>query len=210
MFIDQSITQYLDALASGVEVPGGGSAAALAGAVGAATAMMAANFSLDPKKFAAVSAEVCDLLAQLQKNGEAMRRAIDEDAVAFGKFNEVYALPKDTPEEKARRDAAMQETFAAAMQPPLRLMEAATEALQLLPRLAAIGNKNLITDTGGGAILLEAAVRAARLNVLVNLRYLKDETQKKHVAAQVEEWRQTAASMAAKVENWAEYALSAN
>ncbi|GHS91897.1 sugar ABC transporter substrate-binding protein [Planctomycetales bacterium] len=210
MFIDQSITQYLDALASGVEVPGGGSAAALAGAVGAATAMMAANFSLDPKKFAAVSAEVRDLLAQLQRYRAAMRRAVDDDAVAFGKFRAVCALPKNTSEEKARRDAALQKALTAAMQPPWRVMNAATAALRLLPRLAAIGNENLCTDTGGGAILLEAAVRAARLNVLVNLRYLKDEAQKKHVAAQVEEWRQTAASMVAKVEQWAEYALSAN
>ncbi|MBP5233574.1 MAG: cyclodeaminase/cyclohydrolase family protein, partial [Planctomycetes bacterium] len=127
-----------------------------------------------------------------------LRDAIDADAAAFGGFAKVYAMPKTTPEEKAARAAKMQETLKAAMAVPLQVMETAAFCLEFVPRLAACGNTNLITDAGVAGVLLEAAARAARLNVLVNLKFIKDEGLQAATRARVAALADRAAALAAE------------
>ena len=207
MLVNLSVEEYLEALASGAETPGGGSASALAGALGAAAGLMVIRFSEDPGKFAGVADAVARINVVLNSGKTLLRRCIDADAEAFAGFKKVYAMPKTTPEEKAARTQAMQETLFAAMQAPLQVMKTAAACLEPLPELADVGNKNLITDTGTAAVLLEAAVRAARLNVLVNLKFLKDEDVKRETRATVDELSARAASLAAVVAGKMESAL---
>lgn len=174
MLIELPVEEYLEQAASGKEVPGGGSVSALVGALGSSMASMAANFTVGKKKYAEVEQEVKGILEQLEELMGNLKGYVDKDAEAFLGFNDVYAMPKETDEEKTARDEAMQKTLCNALQPPFLTMKAAAEALSLLPCLSEICNKNLISDVGVAAVMLRAAIEGAHLNVRVNLRYIKD------------------------------------
>lgn len=195
---EHSVEEYLAALASGAETPGGGSASALAGALGAAAGLMVTAFTADPAKFPAAATEIPAMARALAEGRARLSHAIDADAEAFGGFARVYAMPKSTAEEKAARAAKMQETLQAAMAVPLEVMETAAFCLEFVPRLAACGNPNLITDAGVAGVLLEAAARAARLNVLINLKFIKDEGLQAATRARVAALADRAAALAAE------------
>ena len=174
MLLDQTLRSTIDQAASDAPTPGGGSVSALAAALGSCMGSMAANFTAGKKKFAAVDAEARQILATLAEHREALLRCAEEDAVAFEAVNAAYRLPKETEQQKAARSAAIRKSLLESMEVPLRAVRAAVACLEPLPRLAAIGNPNLISDTGVAAILLEAGARAAHLNVLINLKGLAD------------------------------------
>ncbi len=175
MLSEKTLKDYAEAAASGSETPGGGSVSAYCGVLGSCMASMAANFTLGKKKYAEVEGEIREILEALAPLRERMLAAVDADAEAFEKIGAVYAMPKGTEEEKAARTEAMQAALKGGMDVPLGVMRAAVDALEMLPRLARIGNTNLITDTGVAAIVLAAAVEAAHLNVAINLKFIKDE-----------------------------------
>lgn len=186
MLVKKTLEEYFCEAASSAEIPGGGSVSGVIGALGSCMASMAANFTLGKKKYAEIEKEVSQILAVLESQREILKANIDKDAEAFLKFNDVYAMPNSSDEEKAARTASMQACLLGAMQPPLDIMIGANECLKVLPQLAEIGNKNLITDTGVAALGLRAAIEAARLNVLINLKWLKDEKQKEMTKEKVE------------------------
>lgn len=185
MLIQEPIEAYVREAASGSETPGGGSVSALCGALASCMASMAAEFTAGKPKYADVEDEIRQTLATLESQRAILMKSVDGDAGAFDKITAVYGMPKSTDAEKAARDAAMQEALQGGMAVPLDVMRACVAALACLPRLAEVGNKNLITDTGVAAILLDAACRAARLNVAINLKWMKDaslvETTRKEV-----------------------------
>lgn len=174
MLIQQPIEAYIQQAASGSETPGGGSVSALCGALASCMASMAAQFTAGKPKYAAFEEEIQNTLTTLATQRAILMKAVDGDAEAFDKIAAVYGMPKTTDGEKAARDAAMQAALQGGMAVPLEVMRACAAALACLPRLAEVGNKNLITDTGVAAILLDAACRAARLNVAINLKWMKD------------------------------------
>lgn len=186
MFLDKPLRAYLDEAASDAPTPGGGSVAALAGALGSCMASMAAHFTVGRKKYAAAEEEVRASLAVLAVQREELLRCMEEDATVFEQVGAAYKLPKATESEHAARAAAIREALLAALAVPLRALRACVAALAPLPRLAEVGNPNLISDTGVAAILLEAAARAARLNVLVNLKGLADPEAAREPAAEME------------------------
>jgi formiminotetrahydrofolate cyclodeaminase len=139
-------------------------------------ASMAANFTVGKAKYADVEVEIRAILEKLETYRNELLKCVDDDAAAFSGIGDAYKMPKSTDGEKAARSASIQQALAAAMDVPLRAMRAAVGALGELPRLAEISNKNLISDTGVAAIMLEAATRSAYLNVLINVNSLKNET----------------------------------
>ncbi len=159
---------FLGALASNSPTPGGGSVAALAGALGAALASMVANLTIGKKKYVDVED---DMKAALQKT-EALRlelaQLIEEDAAAFGKVMKAMKLPKETDEEKAARKAAMQASLIDAATVPLAVMEKCVDVIRLSKGVAEKGNKNAVSDAGVAALMGRAGAHAARLNVLIN------------------------------------------
>lgn len=199
-FLDTTIRSYIDVAASDAPVPGGGSVSGLAAALGSSMASMAANFTAGKKKFAEVEGEIQEILAALAAQRTVMLECMEEDAVVFAAIGKAYGLPKESDEEKEARKAAIQTALKDAMAVPLKLMGACLEALKPLPRLAEIGNPNLISDTGVAAALMEASTRTAYLNVLINLGSIRDETLAATTREETESILTATAALAAETE----------
>ncbi len=161
-----SLTAYLDALASKAATPGGGAAAALAGAQAAALLEMVCNLSTG-KRYLAVAAEI----AQIQQQATAARARLlalqQQDMLAFAQVMQAYQLP--AAERAQQLPAALQ----AAAQPALDMAAVALSLLPLAQALAQLGNPNLITDVGAAVHMVTACVHSAQLNVQVNLQALQ-------------------------------------
>jgi glutamate formiminotransferase/formiminotetrahydrofolate cyclodeaminase len=117
---------------------------------------------------------VKELLAQLDALREQLLGLMDEDVAAYGVVSAAYGMPRETPAEKAARSAKIQEALVTAMDTPLRTMRACAGTLRVLAELVDRTNPNLASDVGVSAVLAEAALRGARLNVDANLALLKD------------------------------------
>jgi len=170
----EPIEKYLADAAAKLPAPGGGSVSALAGALGASMAAMAANFTVGRKKFRDVEPEVRELLDQFLAGGDELLALMDRDVEAYSAVDAAYGMPRSTDAEKAARTAAIQDALRVALATPLAVLRQCHELVRLLDRLVAVANPNLISDVGVSAILLEAALRGARLNVEINLAYLQD------------------------------------
>lgn len=175
MSATRSLEQFLDALGSGAPTPGGGAASALAGALAAALAEMVAQLTVGRPKYAAVEERAQAVLRETRRLRSELLALVDEDARAYGGVAAAYALPKVTDVERRARDEAIQASLQSAMQPPLRIMEAGCDVLRLADEIAEIGNPTVASDAGCAALLGEAAVRAAGLNVMANVVLLRDE-----------------------------------
>lgn len=173
-FSQKTVAQFLDELASQAPVPGGGSGAALVGALGAALASMVCNLTVGKPKYADVQDEIQALLAQTEALRARLTALIDEDIAVYYKLSSAYKMPKDTEEQKAARTAAIQEILRDATKVPMQIAEACVQVLQLCKPIAEKGNVGAVSDAGVAALLAEAALRSAALNVLINLGAIKD------------------------------------
>ncbi len=173
--VAETVRDYTQRLASDQPTPGGGSAAAVVGALAAASAAMAANFTVGKKKFVDVQGDIERILGVLDEQRQALLDLADADADAYSKVGAAYGMPRDTDEEKQSRREAIQEALMAAAEVPMGVVAACAAVLAVLPELADKCNPNLISDVGVGAELGLAALRAAQLNVEVNLAFIKDE-----------------------------------
>jgi formiminotetrahydrofolate cyclodeaminase len=171
----ETLETYLADASADRPTPGGGSASAAAGALGAAMACMAANFTLGRPEYEDNEPKVRELLAVCEAARQAMLAAVDEDVTAYGKVSTAYAMPRNTDEEEAARRAAVQAGLKAAMGPPMDTFRACVDCLLVLEELADVANPNLVSDVGVAAALLLGALEGASLNVEINLAYLKDE-----------------------------------
>jgi formiminotetrahydrofolate cyclodeaminase len=173
-YLNESLKIYSDALASGNPTPGGGSAAALVGALGAALNSMVANFTVGREKFAAVDAQVRDLLAESERLRAHLERLAQADTEAYAQVSAAYKMPRDTDDEKTARQAAIQEALKAAAQVPMQAVRACHRVLEIANELLTTGNPNLITDVGVAARFALAALECATLNAEINLIHIKD------------------------------------
>jgi len=173
--VSETVQDYCKRLASNEPTPGGGSGAAVAGALAAASAAMAANFTVGKKKFANVQADIERILEVLNTQQQKLLELADADAEAYSKVGAAYGMPRDTDAEKEARQQAIQEALMAAAEVPMGVVEACAAVIAVLPELADKCNPNLISDVGVGAQLGSAALAAAQLNVEVNLALIKDE-----------------------------------
>ena len=175
MLIDKPLSTFLDELASSAPAPGGGSAAALSGAIGAALVSMVANLTLGKKDYVNVQ----DDIQRLVKESEALRHKcqelLDADVAAYSEVSRVSKMPRDTDEQKAARSAAMQAALKNATAVPMELAQVCVDVLRLCPEATAKGNVRAVSDVGVAALMAEAGLRAAALNVLINLGSIKDE-----------------------------------
>jgi glutamate formiminotransferase/formiminotetrahydrofolate cyclodeaminase len=169
-FRDESFAQLVLLIAARTPTPGGGTAAALAGALGAGLACMALRFSLKRKEAPAESDAVVGAveggLLDLVKRFEQLA---DADSDAFEAVRAARKLPQGSDAERAARDAAVAAAGAEAVEVPLRTLRLARDGLELIVGVLSALNRNLATDAASGAILLEGGARCAALNVEVNL-----------------------------------------
>lgn len=162
--------------ASESPAPGGGSISAYAGALGAALGTMVANLSGHKPGWDDKWKYFSDWAEQGQAIVSELLFLVDEDTEAFNKIMACFGMPKDTPEEKAARSAALQEATIYATRVPLRTMKAACSAFPLIEAMAKEGNPNSVSDAGVGALSIRTAVQGAYLNVKINAAGIKDRT----------------------------------
>lgn len=166
----KSCAAFVEILASKAAVPGGGGAAALVGAYGAALCAMAGNLTLGRKKYASVQADIQNMLEKCKAYQERLLALVDEDAAAFEPLSKAYAIPKEDPTRESILEAATE----AACQPPLEIMSICCGVIAVLEEMLEKGSAMLVSDVGCGALCCAAALEAASLNVFVNTRTLKD------------------------------------
>ena len=167
---------FLDQLASATPAPGGGSAAAHTGAAGAALVAMVARLTIGKKKYESVKDQMWALIEQAETLRAELTAAVDEDAAAFEAVMAAFKLPKDTEEQQAARNAAVQQATFAAAQVPLTVARRAVQVMDLALQAAQLGNLNAISDAGSAVALGRAALTGAGMNVRINLLGLDDQT----------------------------------
>ena len=173
-FSDRTIRGFLQDLASSAPTPGGGTAAAVAGAMGASLAEMVTALTLAKEKYAAAHEAMRPIASAAAAAREELLRLAREDAEAYDAVVAARRLPKETPAEKSAREERVSVAVRRAAEVPLRTARAAAGLLELMPELAEKGNPNAASDSGAAALLLEGAVQAALLNVAINLPGISD------------------------------------
>lgn len=167
MYLENSIKRYLDDLAARRPTPGGGSAAALAASLGVGLMLMAVNYTAGNVKYKAFEGRASKILEELTKYKAILEELIDEDVAAYQRLSvRMKGFDKNAAElEGLHKEAA---------DVPFRICTVSAECLKLCGEIADGGNRNLITDTASAAILLEGAFFAAKYNVYINLKFIKD------------------------------------
>lgn len=175
MLVDKKISEFLTELKSDSPAPGGGSAAALAGAVGAALAIMVGNLTINNDKYISSHTEVNNLIGQLEIKLTDLEKYIDEDTKAFNQVMQAYKLPKNTDEEKNLRSQAIQQALQFASQLPLQVAKICLEILERSIQMLEIGNVNAASDAAVAGRMAHAAMWSALYNVKINLSAIKDQ-----------------------------------
>ncbi len=170
----ETIGKFLDELASDAPTPGGGGAAALTGAMGAALVSMVCNLTIGKTNYEAVSDNLKRTLARAEELRAALPKGIDEDVIAFDALMGAYGLPRATDDEKAARTVAIQEALKAATLAPLQTCAICYEVIALSKEAAEKGNLNVISDAGVAVLAANAGLRSCALNVFINAKSIKD------------------------------------
>jgi len=174
MITQSSIDEFLERLASAQPTPGGGSAAAIMGAMGAALVCMVCNVSIGKKGCEAVEAGLQAVRARSETLRRRLGSMVAEDVAAFDGLMAAYKLPKATEEQKNQRAEAVQASLRRATEVPLDCARVCAEVIELARRAGELGYRGVISDAGVGALAAYAAARSAALNVYINAPALKD------------------------------------
>jgi formiminotetrahydrofolate cyclodeaminase len=175
MLIEERVDKYIDLLASGEPTPGGGSTAALAGALSAALISMVANLTIGREKYRDVEGELSNIRDAAVELIERLKKAVDEDKAAYDQVMASFRMPKEKEKEKEVRAAAVQQAVKCAAGVPLEVARFCYELLQLAKIAAEKGNPNAASDAGVAALMADAAAKSAILNVRTNLSLIKDD-----------------------------------
>ena len=165
---------FLDELASSSPAPGGGSVAALAGAMGAALSSMVCNLTKGKQGYETVQDEIHEILKKSERLREDLTELIDRDTEAFNEVMTALKMPKDTEEQKAQRKIVIQTAFKHAAEVPLETARKSLQVLDVAYIVAQKGNTNSISDAAVSALMAQSAAQAAILNVRINLGSIKD------------------------------------
>ena len=168
MVIQGSVEKFLDDLASGHPTPGGGSAAAIMGAMGAALVSMVCNVTIGKKGYEGVEAEMRAILQESERVRRRLSAMVAEDIAAFDSILAAYKMPKITDDDKATRGAAIQAGLRRATETPLECARVCAEVIALSRRASEQGYLNVISDGGVGVLAGFTALRSAALNVYID------------------------------------------
>jgi glutamate formiminotransferase/formiminotetrahydrofolate cyclodeaminase len=173
--VKMDLRQFCNETLSDSPAPGGGSVAALMGALGVSLGGMVANLSAGKRGWEDKLQFFSDWAVKAQQLKDELLFLVDEDTAAFNKVMAAFGLPKESAEEKAARSAAIQSANKYAAEIPLRVMETASKAYPLLGEMAEKGNPASISDVGVGLLAVRACIEGAAMNVRINLGGLKDQ-----------------------------------
>ncbi|MDH4350944.1 MAG: glutamate formimidoyltransferase [Gemmatimonadota bacterium] len=197
--VDRSVEAFAQETAAESPAPGGGSVAAAVGAFGAALGAMVANLSAHKRGWDARWAEFSEWAERGKRCYDDLLRLVDEDTAAFNRVLAAWGLPKETPDDRSERDAAIQTATRGAIEVPLRVMETALDAMAVARRMAEQGLPSSVSDAGVGALCARAAVRGAGYNARINLPGVRDEAYRREVVARVADLERRAESLEREV-----------
>ena len=173
--IEMKLKDFIEELSSDSPAPGGGSVAALAGALSSALSSMVCNLTIGKEKYKDVEYDMEKILDRVEDIRERFMELIDRDTEAFNRVMDAFKLPKNTEEEKKIRREKIQDALKGAALVPLETVRLCAEMIELCKEIAEKGNKNSITDVGVAAIMAKAGLESAILNVKINLKSINDE-----------------------------------
>jgi formiminotetrahydrofolate cyclodeaminase len=176
--LELSCLKFIDELASKAPVPGGGGAAALVGSLGVALGSMVGNLTVGKKKYADVEQDIQILLKKSEALIMRLNQLVKKDAAVFEPLAKAYGMPVETDEQREEKDRVLQEALVQATKVPLAIAECSLEGLRLLDQYAKKGSRLALSDAGVGAVFCKSAIQGSKLNVLINLKLMKDETLK--------------------------------
>lgn len=197
--IELTCVEFAEKLASKTPTPGGGGAAALAGALGAALCSMVGNYTIGKKKYADVEEDIIRLTGRADALRTELLELVERDAEAFEPLSKAYAYPKDAPDRAEVLEAAT----LAASRAPMEMVRKCAEVLDLLEEMEEKGSVMLLSDVGCGAILAGAAMRSAAMNVFINTKSLQNRAEAEELERETDEllrvYSEKAEKTAAKV-----------
>lgn len=199
LLVDMTLTQFTDELAADSAAPGGGSVAALSGALGASLVSMVCRLTIGKKGYEEYEDEVKEVLVESDRLRRSLLNAIDIDAKAFEKVMDAFAAPKGTEEEKAARRDLIQTAFKGACESPRDTAIACLQVLRLCARIAEKSNTNAASDLGVAASAALAGLESAVMNVFINLSSIKDEDYVDDMETQMETLHEEGAILKAGV-----------
>ena len=170
----KNCVDFVDVLASKAAVPGGGGAAALAGAIGMALGSMVCNLTTGKKKYAQYEEAIQEILVKAGNLQEELLSMIDKDAEGFYPLSKAYGLPTSTEEEKQYKAETMEKCLKVACEVPMNIVRLCHDSIKLHEELVDKGSKLAISDVGCGVQCLRAAILSAQLNVIINVNSMKD------------------------------------
>ena len=180
--LNQTVTEFTEALASKAAVPGGGGASALVGAIGIALGDMVGELTVGKKKYADVEEDVKALMVRAQELRVKLLECVNKDAEAFEPLSRAYGIPKDDP----TRDEVMEKCLQDAAAAPLEILDLCCEAIELQREFAAKGSVLAISDAATGVVFCQSAMYGAAVNVKVNTKPMKDREYAEKINAHVD------------------------
>ncbi|MGI6778279.1 MAG: cyclodeaminase/cyclohydrolase family protein [Acetivibrionales bacterium] len=199
MMMDKSCKDFVQVLASKAPVPGGGGASAFAGAIGMALGSMVGNLTLGKKKYASVQDDIQGILKKAELLQNDLLELVEKDAEVFEPLSKAYGLPRDTEEDRKKRDEVMENALKLACSVPVKIMEKCMEAIALHEELADKGTRIAISDVGVGVLFCKAALIGASLNVFINTKLMKDREYAQSINISTEEMLEEGEKRADKV-----------
>lgn len=178
-----TLKEFVSLLGSALPAPGGGGSAALSGAQGFALSSMVCNLTVGKKKYAQYEERLKELLLVYSYCGKRMLELIDLDEENFLPLSKAYGLKSDTAEEKAYKDKVMEEALVTASLVPLEIMMLALEGLEYLQELKIMSSRLVLSDVGVAAECFRAAIEGAKLNVVINLKTMKQSKIKESIVS---------------------------
>ena len=175
MFIEKTVTDFVDALASKEPVPGGGSTAALGGSLAAALVSMVCNLTIGKKGYESVDAPMGEILHKTEALRRELLALLESDTQVYAKVMAAYRQPRKTPEQQQAREAAIQDALKEAAEVPMSIAERCSRVVDLAMPAAEMGNTWAVSDAGVGVLMAEACMHAALLNVSINLSSIRDQ-----------------------------------
>ena len=201
-FGKETVEGFLERLGSDAPTPGGGTGAAVAGAMGAALVRMLALLTVGRPKYAEHEALMRAIAEQADEERQALLALATEDATAYDRVSAAYKMPKATEAEKAARSKAVQEALRGAIDVPVRVMERCAEVISLAKNAVPRGNRNAVSDGAAGAELARSALKVASYNVKINLAAVEDAAYAKFTRTRVDEMTYMATAAVQEIDSF--------
>ena len=182
-----NIDEYVKELGSKAPVPGGGGASAVAGALSAALAGMVCNLTVGKKSYITVEDDVKKILADMNRHMESFIKLSDKDAEVFYPLSQAYGFKPQNDEEKKLHEENMEKLLFNAAMVPLDIMKEAYAMLGAIDFLAKKGSKLAVSDAGVAVSMLRSAVCGAMMNVVINVKYMKDRIKAQNILDEASE-----------------------